>query len=75
MSSRGDQTAYASNWKTVLAADALVGVLPVVVGIVLVVQGSLVFGPVLAAAGAAYVVLVARRYVRWRRIRRDAGLT
>jgi len=71
MSARGDQTAYASNWKTVLAADALVGVLPVVVGVVLVVRGSILWGPLLVAGGGAYVVLVARRAVRWKRLREE----
>ena len=71
MSARGDETAYASNWKTVLAADAAVGLLPVVVGLVLVVQGSMFWGPLLLAGGAAYVVLVARRGLRWKRLRDD----
>ena len=71
MSARGDQTAYAANWRTVLAADALVGVLPIAVGIILIVRGSIIWGPLLAAAGAAYVVLVARRALRWRRLRRE----
>ena len=75
MSNRGDQTAYASNWKTVLAADALVGVLPIVVGVILVVQGSVVWGPLLGVVGAAYLVLVARRALRWKRLRADAGLS
>jgi len=74
MSARGDETAYASNWRTVLAADAAVGLLPVVIGVVLVVQGSVVWGPLLVAAGAVYVVLVGRRALRWRRLRRAAGV-
>ena len=71
MSTRGDQTAYASNWKTVLAADALVGALPVVVGLILVARGSILWGPLLLAGGVAYLVFVARRALRWRRLRRD----
>jgi hypothetical protein len=75
MSSRGDDVAYAANWKTVLAADGAVGLLPVVVGAILVAGGSWLWGPLLIAGGAAYVVLVARRASRWRRLRRDAGLS
>ena len=74
MSARGDQTAYARNWKTVLAADALVGVVPLVVGLVLVARGSVLWGPLLVAGGAAYVVLVGRRALRWKQLRRDAGI-
>lgn len=74
MSPRGDQTAYAVNWKNVLAADALVGAVPFVVGLVLALQGSVVWGGLSASAGALYVLLVARRALRWKRLRADADL-
>lgn len=74
MSNRGDQTAYASNWRTVLAVDALVGVLPLVLGLVLLARRTTLWGALLVTVGAAYVVLVARRALRWKRLRADAGL-
>jgi hypothetical protein len=74
MSARSDDVAYAANWKSVLAADGAVGLLPIVVGAILVAGGSWFWGPLLVAAGAVYVVLVARRAARWRRLRRDIGL-
>ena len=76
MSARGDETAYASNWKTVLAADAAVGLLPIVIGAILLTQGSIFWGPLLVTAGAVYLVLIARRALRWKRLRRELdGIT
>lgn len=70
-----DDAAYAANWRTVLAADALLGVAVVVIGALLGLLWSMaVVGSLLVVAGAAYVVLVARRWRRWRALRRDAGL-
>lgn len=70
-----DDAAYATNWRTVLAADALLGAAVVVVGALLGLLWSMaVVGSLLVVAGAAYAVLVARRWRRWRALRRDAGL-
>jgi len=53
-----DSAAYAGNWRAVLAFDAVLGV----VGILVV------------AVGAAYTALVGARARRWARLRREAGL-
>lgn len=65
-----DRAAYAANWKAVIVVDAVLGWAAVLVGLVL---ANLV-GVVLAAAGAAYLVLVWRRLRRWRRLRLERGL-
>ena len=70
-----DATAYAANWRTVLAVDAAIGLALAAAGVVLLVlRGAGVVGALLVAAGAAYATLVARRYRRWRRLRTAAGL-
>ena len=69
-----DRAAYAVNWRTVLAVDASLGVAVVVAGLVLARRGAEVAGVLLAVAGVAYAALVARRYLRWRRLRAEAGL-
>jgi hypothetical protein len=69
-----DSVAYAANWKVVLAADAGSGVVAVVVGVVLMVLVHVVVGAFIAAVGAAYLVLVARRARHWSALRREAGL-
>lgn len=68
----GPAAAYASNWRTVLAVDALVGVAIFVVG-VLVMGWILLVGAFVAALGCTYVVLVGRRAREWARLRRAAG--
>lgn len=69
-----DDAAYAENWKTVLAVDGLMGAAVAAVGVFLLARSNIVIGALLMAAGATYVVLVARRAIRWRTIRDDAGL-
>lgn len=69
-----DSTAYAVNWLTVLAVDALVGVLVAAIGVWLLTRGTAVLGVVLLVAGLVYVALVGRRFLRWRRLRAEAGL-
>jgi hypothetical protein len=60
-----EQAAYASNWWRVLLVDALLGVAAAAVGLW---RGGAFL--VLAALGAAYVVAIAVRALRWRRLRR-----
>lgn len=71
-----DSAAYASNWRVVLAFDAGLGVLALLVGLAVVVLGlaNAVVGVALAVAGAAYVALVGARARRWLRLRRAADL-
>ncbi|HVF32562.1 MAG TPA: hypothetical protein VM933_05955 [Acidimicrobiales bacterium] len=72
---RGDETAYAANWATVLLVDALVGAAVAGGGLVLLLlAGRPGLGVVGIVAGAVYVTFVIRRFLRWRRLRADAGL-
>lgn len=75
MPRRDDSPAYAHNWRTVLVADAALGMVAVAIGLVVMGSGSLPMGAGLVAFGAAYVVLVMRRAMRWRSLRRAAGLS
>jgi hypothetical protein len=68
------RAALAPNWRTVLAVDASIGVLVSVAGIMLMLAWNLVVGSFIGACGLTYVVLVARRYGQWHRLRREAGL-
>ena len=69
-----DEAAYAVNWWRVLAVDLLLGLAALAGGVALVASGRAVVGATLGALGGVYVVLVARRFRRWRRLRADAGL-
>lgn len=61
-----DDAAYASNWLRILGFDAALGLVAVAVGVG---KGGAYL--LLAAAGVVYDVFVARRFLRWRRLRRD----
>ena len=69
-----DAAAYAANWRTVLVVDAALGLAVVAAGVVAALAWSAVLGVLGALAGGAYVALVARRWVRWRRLRAAAGV-
>lgn len=69
-----DDAAYAVNWRTVLAVDALMGVLVAGAGAYLLSRAVAIAGTVLVVAGTVYVGLIARRYRRWRGLRHAAGL-
>jgi hypothetical protein len=69
-----DDTAHASNWRTILLVDLVLGLIVSAVGVVVLLKASAFLGALLVAAGWAYAVLIARRGRRWRRIRRRAGL-
>jgi ABC-type phosphate transport system permease subunit len=68
-----DSTAYAANWRTVLAVDAGLGVLVALVGVVLALSVSAVVGVALGVLGAAYAALIGVRARRWSRLRRSAS--
>jgi hypothetical protein len=74
MPRRDDSAAYAANWHAVLAADAVIGVVTSIGGVVLALALTLVGGGLLIAVGAWYLSLVALRARRWAGLRRDAGL-
>ncbi len=69
-----DSVAFARNWKTVLAADAALGVAIVLVGLTILATVHVVVGAMLASAGTVYLIPVARRARHWSTLRRDAGL-
>lgn len=66
---------YASNWRTVLAVDAAMGLAVAVAGVIAAVAWNLVVGGVLGSLGVAYVAMVVRRWRQWAALRREAGLT
>jgi hypothetical protein len=68
-----DSAAYASNWRAVLALDALIGVVTSLVGLVITLAVSAVVGILVVALGAAYTALVGARARRWARMRREGG--
>jgi hypothetical protein len=70
---RDDTAAYAANWWVVLLVDALLGLAGVIGGLLLGGYGN-VLGLPLFVLGAAYIVFVALRVRRWRRLRDEAGL-
>jgi hypothetical protein len=72
---RDDRAPFARNWLTILVVDALLGVVALVGGLLLTASGSTVIGAVLVLVGMAYVALIVRRGIRWRRLRADAGLS
>jgi len=70
----GPATAYAVNWRTVLAVDAAMGGLVVLAGVVSMVVWSFPLGVFLTGLGLFYVAMVARRARGWQDLRRQAGL-
>ena len=71
---RDDAPAYARNWWTVLVADGLLGVVVAGAGLWAMASASVFVGAALVAAAVFYLGLVGRRALRWRRLRRHAGL-
>lgn len=69
-----DSAAYATNWKTVLAADAGLGLAIALAGLAILVTVHVALGAMLASAGLVYLIPVARRARHWSALRRDAGL-
>ncbi len=66
-----DTAAYATNWRVVLAADALLGVGVFVAGAVIWFLVSAAVGLVVVALGAGYGAMVGVRARRWSRLRRS----
>lgn len=64
---------FAPNWLAVLAADALVGLVMLAIGVAALVWIGWL-GWFVVAAGLLYVLMVARRALQWRWLRRQAGL-
>lgn len=64
----------APNWKTVLAADASLGVVGIVVGVLIAALWIVWLGVVIAGLGVFYLLAVGRRFLQWRWIRRQVGL-
>lgn len=69
----GSAAAYASNWRTVLVVDALVGVAVMIAGVVLAIAWNPVGGGFIGSLGLVYVAFVARRARTWAELRRRAG--
>jgi Flp pilus assembly protein TadB len=70
----GSPAAYASNWKTVLAVDAVCGLAVVVVGFVVMALWNVIVGAFVASGALVYLLLVGRRAMQWRWLRGQAGL-
>jgi len=64
---------FAPNWKSVLAADALVGFMILTIGIATQFWIS-ILGWLLIGVGGVYLFLVVRRSLQWRWLRQQAGL-
>ena len=70
----GPTTAYAVNWKVVLAVDAAMGGLVALAGLISMVVWNFPLGVFLTGLGLFYVAMVARRARGWQHLRRQAGL-
>jgi hypothetical protein len=69
-----DSTALASNWRTVLAVDAGLGLIMLVAGLATILVINAAFGVAMVAVGVAYLALIGSRTRRWLRLRREANL-
>ena len=67
--------AVARNWRSVLWADAAIGIAVVAVGIGVMAVSNLFAGAGVASLGAAYGMVVWRRYRLWAAWRQRQGLT
>ena len=65
---------FATNWKSILAADASIGVVLAAIGVAVVIWLGWA-GWILVALCVFYLGLVGRRFLQWRWIRRQAGLS
>jgi hypothetical protein len=57
--------AAAANWRSVLVADAALGVVAMAVGLAMVAWWSVVLGAGIASLGLAYLAMVGRRGRLW----------
>ena len=65
---------YASNWKSILVIDAMLGMFVAWAGFLLILFWNLFIGAFVGAVGLTYLVAVGRRFLQWRWLRREAGL-
>jgi len=65
---------FAPNWKSVLAADAFVGIAIVLLGVAATFWIP-VIGWLLVVVGVVYIFLVVRRFLQWKWLRDQAGLS
>jgi hypothetical protein len=70
----GSPAALAPNWRQVLLADAALGLMVAVAGILMVVLADAPAGWVPATLGVVYVFAIVGRYRIWRTRREEAGL-
>jgi len=71
---RGDDAAFAANWRTVVAVDLAMAVAVLAGGLVLLWSGT-GWGWALLALSFVYTFFALGRVVKWRRLRRQAGLS
>lgn len=64
---------YASNWKSILIIDAMLGLLVFWAGFLMILFWNVLLGAFVGALGLTYMVAVGRRYLQWRWLRREAG--
>lgn len=65
---------YASNWKTIIITDAMLGLTVAWVGFLMMLFWNVLVGAFVGALGLTYMVAVGRRFLQWRWLRRRAGL-
>jgi hypothetical protein len=65
---------YASNWKSILVIDAMLGLFVFWVGVLMILFWNLFIGAFVGALGLTYLVAVGRRFLQWRWLRQQAGL-
>jgi hypothetical protein len=68
-----DSAAFAANWRTIVVIDLSMAVAVLTGGLVLAWSGS-AWGWALATVGAVYAFFAGGRAVKWRRLRRQAGM-
>lgn len=74
MARHASAATFATNWKSILATDATVGLVMLLIGVAIVIWLGWA-GWFLVALGVMYIGLVGRRFLQWRWIRRQAGLS
>lgn len=65
---------YASNWRSILIIDSIVGLCIFMAGVMVMMFWNLLVGSFIGALGLTYIVAVGRRFLQWRWLRRRAGL-
>jgi hypothetical protein len=70
---RGDDAAFAANWRTILAVDLAMAVAVLAGGLALLWSGT-DWGWALVALGFVDTFFAGGRLVKWRRLRREKGL-